>query len=430
MKNKIVIMILFFIVVITSINRSYAKLFNEKTIDLANIEIERQYIFKIKYIDKYNNKLLKEKTEILNKGSTYNSEVLEFTNYIYEDKNKESSGVINEDTEIIYYYAKKGIYSKLYDTNKDNKGDTLLINNVPAFSYDNGKLVKDYENKDCTNQNKINWYDDRSNIEKVIVLNEIQPNKTADWFFECINLKTIEGLEKIDTQKVKNMSNMFAECKQLHSLNLKTFNTKNVTDMSHMFEKCEQLKSLDLNNWDTSNVTAMTYMFSNCVNLENLNISNFNTQNVLSMGYMFYNCKKLKKIGIDKFNTEKVQSIVYMFYNCESIDSLNVFNWKTGQIETMQGVFKYCSNLKSLDLTNWNTNKVTEMNYMFSNCTSLEKIYVSNSFKIDKVKLSKEMFWQCTSIKGKKGTTYNSEKTDIEYARIDTIEKPGYFDSK
>ena len=47
------------------------------------------------------------------------------------------------------------------------------------------------------------------------------------------------------------MSNMFASCLALTSLDLKSFNTQNVTYMSSMFSSCETLTSLDLKNFNT-----------------------------------------------------------------------------------------------------------------------------------------------------------------------------------
>ena len=40
------------------------------------------------------------------------------------------------------------------------------------------------------------------------------------------------------------------------------------------------------------------------------------------------------------------------------------------------------------------------------------------------------MFYNCTSLVGGAGTTYNSSYTDKTYARIDSSSTPGYFTSK
>ena len=92
------------------------------------------------------------------------------------------------------------------------------------------------------------------------------------------------------------MNNMFEECLDLTTLDLRKFNTSNVTDMSEMFFNCEKLKSIDLSSFKTENVTDMTGMFRYCKELANLDLSGFNTENLSFTNEMFRGCEKLKAI--------------------------------------------------------------------------------------------------------------------------------------
>ena len=57
-------------------------------------------------------------------------------------------------------------------------------------------------------------------------------------FSDCIRLKKIKGLNKLNTSRVEDMGGMFQECKELEYLDLSNFDTSNVTKMNHMFNKC------------------------------------------------------------------------------------------------------------------------------------------------------------------------------------------------
>ena len=88
--------------------------------------------------------------------------------------------------------------------------------------------------------------------------------------------------------------------------NMEILNTSRVTNMSYMFADCVNLNSLSLNSFDTSRVTKMQHMFENCHNLSHLNLGNFRTYNVTDMSYMFYK----SAISNVKMNATRVNSNV------------------------------------------------------------------------------------------------------------------------
>ena len=283
---------------------------------------------------------------------------------------------------------------------------------------------------------------------------QARPSSNAYWFYKMENLTTITGLNYLNTSSVTRMEGMFEDCKKLSSIDVSGFNTSNVTNMKHMFENCNSLTSLYLNNFNTSKVTDMTNMFSGCKNLTSLNLSSFNTSNVTNMSAMFRQCEKLTGLDLSSFNTSNVTQMQAMFSRCYLLEYLNVTSFNTSNVTTMFNMFNECENLTSLDLSNFDTSKVRNMGYllascyylsnldlssfntsnvtnmecMFLGCHRLKTVKVSSAWNTAAVANSNGMFYNCVSIVGGAGTTYNSNHTDVAYAHIDGgPSNPGYF---
>ena len=241
-------------------------------------------------------------------------------------------------------------------------------------------------------------------------------------FYGCSALTSLD-VTHFNTAKVTNMSYMFSSCVALTSLDVTKFNTANVTNMSGMFYSCKTLTSLDVSKFNTVNVTNMLQMFSGCSKLTSLDVSKFNTGNVTNMSYMFSSCSKLTSLDVTNFNTEKVTNMRDMFYKCSQLTSLDVTNFNTEKVTIMGGMFSGCVVLTSLDVTKFNTEKVTNMKRMFSGCKALTTIYASDKFVADKVTDGSNMFSNCTNLKGFIDYKNNSDKTDHIFANY----KTGYF---
>ena len=274
------------------------------------------------------------------------------------------------------------------------------------------------------------------------------PTSLCRFFYNLTKLKTITGLEYLNTwnvtdmgymfygcsaltsldvthfntAKVTNMSYMFSSCVALTSLDVTKFNTANVTNMSGMFYSCKTLTSLDVSKFNTVNVTNMLQMFSGCSKLTSLDVSKFNTVNVTNMKNMFSMCK-LTSLDVTNFNTEKVTNMRDMFYKCSQLTSLDVTNFNTEKVTIMGGMFSGCVVLTSLDVTKFNTEKVTNMERMFSGCKALTTIYASDKFVTGQVTDGSNMFSNCINLKGFIDCKNNSDKTDHTYANY----KTGYF---
>ena len=208
---------------------------------------------------------------------------------------------------------------------------------------------------------------------------DARPTSTLTWFYAMHSLQSIAGIEYLNTDSVTTMASMFIGCSSLTSLDVSHFNTEMTTSMSNMFDGCSGLTSIDLSNFNTDNVIAMTAMFRGCQGLTSLDVSHFNTEKVDGLGDMFMNC----------------------------------------------------SSLKSLDLSNFNTDLVMNMNRTFFGCSQLTTIYASESWSMKKVIFANATFYDCTSLVGGMGTTYDFHHIGIDYAHIDGgPSNPGYFTDK
>ena len=279
---------------------------------------------------------------------------------------------------------------------------------------------------------------------------EARPTSTAYWFSGAKHLKQVVGLEYLNTSNVTSMAFMFSGCQLLSSLDVTHFDTSNVTDMAGMFSLggavpttyTTKLTILDVSHFDTSNVTNMNAMFSYCTSLTSLDVSHFDTGNVTNMAGMFCYCSGLTSLDVTNFDTSKVTDMASMFLGCGSLTSLDVTNFDTRNVVLLgspqisddtyyydrYGMFQGCEKLTSLDLSSFNTANVESMGAMFDNCRRLQRIYVSEGWTTENVSYSDHMFTYCFTLVGGKGTKYDANYVDKNYAHIDGGEgNPGYL---
>ena len=282
-------------------------------------------------------------------------------------------------------------------------------------------------------ENAPGWYkpnDDGSNgniIKKVVFdasFANARPTSCCEWFNGCTDLTTIEGIEYLNTENVKDMSGMFWGCRALTTLDVSHFDTQNVTNMSYMLSDCSALTTLDVSHLDTQNVTNMYYMFSGCSALTTLDVSNFNTQNVTDMSGMFSDCSDITTLDVSNLNTQNVTDMSYMFFYCSDITTLDIANFDTKNVTDMSYMFNDCSALKTLDVSNFDTQNVTDMSWMFYDCKALTTIYTSDKFVTTACEKDKNMFADCTNLVG--AVPYDENKVGKEMANYTT----GYFTDK
>ena len=139
---------------------------------------------------------------------------------------------------------------------------------------------------------------------------------TEKMFKDCDKIISID-FTNFAPEKLVTMSKMFEGCKSLTSIkNLKSINTN---DFSYLFSNCENL--IDLQNFTIKRADTgppvyftMSNMFANCKQLETINISIIGKNYATNMNSMFLNCEKLQYINISsKLNIEYVTDMNSMF---------------------------------------------------------------------------------------------------------------------
>ena len=296
------------------------------------------------------------------------------------------------------------------------------------------------------------------------------------WMFASSNMTWVDFSNAINLNSVTNMNYMFQSSYALQKVDFWNAYLGNVTTMDSMFNYCTSLGEVHFGNLDfhsLKNTSAMfrrtiftwfdfegadfsslentNYMFESCDNLESLNFSgakfgkkisyafeycknlkeiNFywaDFSTVEDMSNMFYETRGLKNINFDNIKTNSNLTNMYGMFRYSGLTGIDLSNFDTSNVTNMSDMFYNCTGLDVLDLSNFDTSNVTGMNNMFGYANNLSTIYVSDKFTLDKVTSSGYMFAWTTNLVGWNGTTFNPEKIDWEYARIDTLTISWYF---
>ena len=363
-----------------------------------------------------------------------------------------------------------------YDSNKTNaiyanptdgyfySADIIVLRPYAILSDGNTKLTFYYNGDKKTkggmsvgplkNNWSCGWYEQRKNITTVVFEDSFSDctsiTSTAYWFYECTNLTSINGMDKLNTANVTDMKGMFYNCSKLTSLDVSKFNTANVTDMSSMFYGCSGLTSLDVNKFNTANVTNMSWMFYACSLLTTIYCeAAWSCEN---SNYMFSGCSSLE--GAIEYDYNKTNAIYAnptdgYFYSADIIvlrpyavlsddnTKLTFYyngdkktkggmsvgplknNWSSGWYKQRDNItavvfddsfadctsitstaswFYGCSNLTSIDgMDKLNTANVTNMQSMFSGCSGLTSLDVSK-FNTANVTDMSSMFYGCSRL--------------------------------
>ena len=281
-----------------------------------------------------------------------------------------------------------GIQSILYESYK-YKPDKIYIEDT-SYSIDEQNRIMNLENDE--NNITMKWNNILTDCSRMFMglsnITEIylsffeisQPIDLSLMFKDCYNLEYIKFNNNIENKIIVNgMSNMFANCVSLKSLDLSMFDTSLVTNMYGTFSNCISLTSLNLNGFNTSLVSLFFQTFYNCSSLKSLDLSSFDTSNAIYMTSMFSFCSSLISLNLSSFTTSKVYSMAGMFAYCSELKSLDLSNFYTSETQAMSNLFYNCTELFSLDISNFNTLMATEyISDVFTNCNNLKYINISN----------------------------------------------------
>ena len=225
----------------------------------------------------------------------------------------------------------------------------LYIRNDKQEGYQE-KLL--YVDKDKSLNNGWHLLDNKSEITKCVIENEVHPMSLCAAFNEFSGITAIEGVENIKTDKCKSLRGLTNKCTSLSSIDLSNWDVSNVTNMKIMFQLCSTLTSVgDLSNWDTSNVADTGWMFYGCSSLASVDLSNWDTSNVTNLKSMFNGCSKLTSVGdLSNWDTSNVTDMSYMFLSNKNLEDIDISKWDMSKVTTTDGLFNEAYKLKHISL--------------------------------------------------------------------------------
>ena len=134
---------------------------------------------------------------------------------------------------------------KIYDSVMSNFVSSQFKNFTYLYYTENGEI-------------KSILFND-GNVDKPNVPNYTISGKPVS--YKCYQYTSKVVFKDFDTSLVTDMSGMFANCRNLTTLDLSSFNTSAVTSMSYMCQYCSNRTALDLSSFNTTAVTNMSCMF-------------------------------------------------------------------------------------------------------------------------------------------------------------------------
>ena len=130
-------------------------------------------------------------------------------------------------------------------------------------------------------------------------------------------------------------------------------------------------------------------------------------------------------------NTIKPKNMVLWFQNFKYLKVVEgIKNIDTSRLTDVSGMFSNCYSLEMLDLSEFDTSGIYDTSGMFANCSNLKVIYVSDKWNLDNVISSDYMFYGNNSLVGGKGTKFDNNHIDKEYAVIDSTNLKGYLTNR
>ena len=128
---------------------------------------------------------------------------------------------------------------------------------------------------------------------------------------------------------------------------------------------------------------------------------------------------------LDYLDVTEVHDFSCMFRGCHALKAIDVSHFNPRSAGDCSSMFQGCDAVTSLDLRNMG---YFSGNLMFHGCSKLKTIYCDMDFSAQDSKYRQDMFLDCTSLVGGKGTKYDANHTGVEYARPDGANgEKGYF---
>ena len=200
------------------------------------------------------------------------------------------------------------------------------------------------------------------------------PANMSNAFADFKNLQHLD-LSNADAAKITNLDHAFASLKQLQTIDLSGWNTKSVSDVRNLFagdRVLSQIKGIE--NWNLSNAKSLAGMFSNTPALKTINLSNVKTSNQLTDTSNMFANSGVNKIAFGNMDLDSVTNAHAMFANTKNLVSLSGLTVeKTSAIKDASEMFKG-SGLSEVNMDWLSGQNVTNMSGMFAQMPNLVKI--------------------------------------------------------
>ena len=152
------------------------------------------------------------------------------------------------------------------------------------------------------------WTDTAKSAQRVVFdpsFKDVLPNSLFKWFAYFNNLRTIEGMENLNTSEVTTMNAAFAGCDVLQTIDLNGFNVSKLTNTTTMFSGCSNLTTIYCSN--TWNVKVSIDMFVGCYSLVGAVKYNSDKRNAeMANPYSGYFTKKMVTLYANADNTATI----------------------------------------------------------------------------------------------------------------------------
>lgn len=317
--------------------------------------------------------------------------------------------------------------SKKHITNFDNYAELLVNRQWPDPSFPDDKIPSGVIEKDTSSV--VKWYHNKSKMEtaKNAMKNTRSPFKSTGWKISerYANLVTADSMYEgsyvsevtLEIPKVTSAPRMFA-----NTPNLKTLEIKKANSLIDASEFCKGSSVRTVSISDAKSLTNITDGFADCKNLQKLTLSNANSLQSINfslpnlstvtisgsfpgtLSNVFKNCQALYDVDLTLKNTTKLSNIVDVSTGQVGPERIKITGTK---LTSFGNTFSpsLCPKLKVIDITTGksfvtpepdegglfeglerlervkcNFKGTTNMKAICKNCISLKKADIVNDF--------------------------------------------------
>ncbi len=293
--------------------------------------------------------------------------------------------------------------------------------------------------KNCSGITKINL----SNINFSKITFNSNDSVDTNPFSGCTGVTELNLSNTIWNSIVKLRS--FNVMTNITKIDFTDIDTSTLTSMKSLFYGMTKLKTVtNLSHLDIANVKNMSNMFHDCRVLSDTSLKEFAAllatgNKVESMGQTFYWCFNMTTDTFHQIidalanhrleGAGKITNLYATFHTCKGLTNMiDLSKLDMSQVTDFSYTFKACSGITEFILP-MSLVKVTTLQGLFEDCSALTTIYAEPTLQIPSGAIGIGMFSDCSNLVGGKRTTFaEAGVTNATYARIDGgTDAPGYF---